>query len=107
MDDENWSSAVSGTGEAVDTPIGRVPTVGAIDTSGIDVDDATMAKLLEVDADSWRPELPQLDEHYQSIGETVPTVLRGDLPRFFCSMAMAGWMLRTWSTSGRSIFSIN
>ena len=36
-------------------------------------------QLVAVDADSWRQELPQLDEHYRSIGETVPTALREQL----------------------------
>ena len=70
---------VAGEGEAVDTPIGRVPAPGAVDTSGLDVDDATMAKLLVVDADSWREELPQIDEHYKAIGDTVPAKLREQL----------------------------
>ena len=70
---------VDGTGEAVDTPIGRVPAAGAIDTSGTDVDADTMAKLVAVDADSWRQELPQLDEHYAFIGDTVPAPLREQL----------------------------
>jgi phosphoenolpyruvate carboxykinase (GTP) len=70
---------VGGEGDAVDTAIGRVPTVGAIDTSGLDIDDATMAKLLEVDAESWRQELPQLRDHYAGIGDTVPAALREQL----------------------------
>ena len=70
---------VAGGGEAVDTPIGRVPGDGAIDTSGFDIDAATVAKLVEVDADSWRQELPQLEEHYRSLGDHVPTELREQL----------------------------
>src|SRR5690554_4114891 len=70
---------LEGTAEAVDTPIGRVPAPGAIDTSGLDVDEETMAKLLEVDPESWRAELPQIEEHYRFIGETVPARLREQL----------------------------
>jgi phosphoenolpyruvate carboxykinase (GTP) len=70
---------VSGEGEAVDTPIGRVPAPGAIDTSGLDVDEATLAELVAVDADSWRQELPQIDEHYRTIGDRVPGELREQL----------------------------
>jgi phosphoenolpyruvate carboxykinase (GTP) len=68
---------VEGQGEAVDTPIGRVPAPGAIDTAGLDIDGGdTMAELVAVDPDSWRQELPQIDEHYRSIGDTVPAELR-------------------------------
>jgi phosphoenolpyruvate carboxykinase (GTP) len=70
---------VADGGDAVDTPIGRVPGDGAIDTSGLDVDAATLAKLVEVDADSWHQELPHLEEHYRSLGDHVPTELREQL----------------------------
>jgi phosphoenolpyruvate carboxykinase (GTP) len=70
---------VAGGGDAVDTPIGRVPGDGAIDTSGLDVDAATLAKLVEVDADLWHQELPHLEEHYRSLGDHVPTELREQL----------------------------
>jgi phosphoenolpyruvate carboxykinase (GTP) len=71
---------VEGQGEAVDTPIGRVPAPGAIDTAGLGIDGGdTMAELVAVDPDSWRQELPQIDEHYRSIGDTVPAELREQL----------------------------
>ena len=41
---------VAGAGDAVDTPIGRVPAAGAIDTTGLDIGDAVMDALLSVDA---------------------------------------------------------
>ena len=70
---------VAGTGAAVDTPIGRVPAAGAIDTEGLDLDADTLAQLLSVEADSWRAELPQIDEHYAGIGATVPEELKDEL----------------------------
>jgi phosphoenolpyruvate carboxykinase (GTP) len=70
---------VNGEGEAVDTPIGRVPTATAIDTSGLDVDEATMAALVAVDPDSWRAELPQIEDHYKGLGTQVPVELREQL----------------------------
>jgi phosphoenolpyruvate carboxykinase (GTP) len=70
---------IAGEGEAVDTPIGRVPAPGAIDTAGLDLADATVTKLVEVDPESWRAELPQLEAHYAALGETVPSALREQL----------------------------
>jgi phosphoenolpyruvate carboxykinase (GTP) len=70
---------LAGDGAAVDTPIGRVPAPGAIDTSGLDIDDETMARLVEVDPESWRRELPPLEKHYRSLGDRVPTALREQL----------------------------
>mgnify|MGYP001221549623 CR=1 FL=1 len=70
---------LSGESRAEDTPIGRVPGKGAIDLSGMAMDEHTMAELLAVDPESWRAELPQIEEHYASIGETVPEALREQL----------------------------
>jgi phosphoenolpyruvate carboxykinase (GTP) len=70
---------LSGEGEAVDTAIGRVPAPGAIDTTGLEVDDSTMAQLVEVDSESWRQELPQLEQHYAGLGDHVPAQLREQL----------------------------
>jgi phosphoenolpyruvate carboxykinase (GTP) len=70
---------VEGEGEAVDTPIGRVPTADAIDRSGLDVDAGVLAKLVSVDAEGWRAELAQLEAHYASIGERLPAELRDQL----------------------------
>jgi phosphoenolpyruvate carboxykinase (GTP) len=70
---------VEGDGGAVETPIGFVPAPGAIDTSGLDVDDTTMTKLLAVDTDSWRQEVPLIEEHYESMGERLPAELREEL----------------------------
>jgi phosphoenolpyruvate carboxykinase (GTP) len=70
---------LSGSAGAVDTPIGRVPASGALDTAGLDVDPETVSRLLEVDPESWRAELPQLEEHYRSLGDHVPQPLRDQL----------------------------
>jgi phosphoenolpyruvate carboxykinase (GTP) len=70
---------VAGEGAAVDPPIGRVPAPGAIDTTGLDIDAEALARLVEVDAESWRQELPQLDEHYRRLGDHVPAELREQL----------------------------
>ncbi len=58
-----------------------MPAAGAIDIAGLDVDEATMAKLVEVDPESWRAELPQLEDHYAGLGDTVPAALREQLEK--------------------------
>jgi len=70
---------IAGRGEAVDTAIGRVPAPTGIDTSGLDIDEPTMAELLSVDNESWRAELPQLEEHYAKVGDTLPEALKDEL----------------------------
>ncbi|MCB9372007.1 MAG: phosphoenolpyruvate carboxykinase (GTP) [Microthrixaceae bacterium] len=70
---------VEGTGGAVDTPIGRVPTREALDVTGLDLDDDQVHRLLDVDEDRWRAEIPLIEEHYDFVGERLPTALRDEL----------------------------
>jgi phosphoenolpyruvate carboxykinase (GTP) len=65
--------------EAVDTPIGRVPAPGAIDTDGLDVSASDLDSLLEVDSDEWRAELPLIHEHFATFGDRLPGALRDQL----------------------------
>jgi len=66
-------------GDTADTPIGRVPARGAIDMTGLDISDAVMDELAAVDSASWRAELPQIEEHYAGIGDTLPATLAEEL----------------------------
>jgi len=69
----------TGKAEATDTPIGRVPAPGALDTSDLEIDDATLDELLTVDPESWRAELPQIEAHYELFGDDLPVELREEL----------------------------
>jgi phosphoenolpyruvate carboxykinase (GTP) len=62
--------------DAVETPIGLVPAPGAIDTSGLDLSDEDMAKLLDVDPDEWRTQLPKIHQHFAQFGDRLPNELR-------------------------------
>ncbi len=72
---------VTGEADALDTPIGFVPPSDerGIDRTGLDVSDETMARLLEVDAEGWLAQLPQMREHYAEFGDKLPAALRGEL----------------------------
>jgi phosphoenolpyruvate carboxykinase (GTP) len=70
---------VAGTAEAVETPVGLVPTDGGIDTNGLDVAPDDMAELLRVDPEEWRVEVPSIEEHFANLGERVPIELRDEL----------------------------
>jgi phosphoenolpyruvate carboxykinase (GTP) len=72
---------VSGTGEAVDTAIGYLPAPGAINTDGLDVSDADMAKLLAVDAEDWRAEVPLIREYYATFGAKLPDELLAEVDK--------------------------
>jgi phosphoenolpyruvate carboxykinase (GTP) len=66
---------------ASETPIGLVPPVGegGIDIDGLDISPDTMAKLLEVDAGSWKDQLPQMREHYARFSDHLPPELAAQL----------------------------
>jgi len=64
---------------ATETPIGMVPQIGDIDRTGIDVDDDTMAALLEVNRDSWKGEIPLIEGHFEFIGERLPDAMKRQL----------------------------
>ena len=72
---------VSGTGEATETPIGYIPAAGAIDTDGLDVSAEDMEKLLTVDIDEWRAEVPSIREHYATFGDKLPAQLTAEVDR--------------------------
>ena len=70
---------VEGKVEAVETPIGLVPTPGAIDTEGLDVTAEQLEKALRVDAEEWQAEIPQINEWFEKFGDKLPTVLWTEL----------------------------
>jgi phosphoenolpyruvate carboxykinase (GTP) len=70
---------VTGTGQAVETPIGRLPAPGALDLQGLTVPAAHMDELLRVDVDGWTSELPQVREHFAKFGDRLPAGLREEL----------------------------
>ncbi len=68
-----------GEGEAVETPIGFVPSKEALDMSGLDLSDDALDQLLEVDPEEWRVQLPQMHQHYAQFGDALPDELRAQL----------------------------
>ena len=70
---------VTGTGKAVDTPIGRLPAPGAIDVNGLKVSEADMAELTRADVEAWTRELPGIRAHYEKFGDRLPQGLRDEL----------------------------
>jgi phosphoenolpyruvate carboxykinase (GTP) len=70
---------VAGRGDAVETAIGYLPAAGAIDTTGLDVDEADMAEILDVDRDGWLEAIPQIRAHFGQFGDHLPGELESQL----------------------------
>jgi phosphoenolpyruvate carboxykinase (GTP) len=66
---------VTGKADGVDTPIGVLPTLDAIDTSGVDVTPEHMTELLRVDTEGWKAEVPLIREYYARFGDRLPAAL--------------------------------
>ena len=69
----------NGEGETVDTPIGRVPAEGEIDTSGLDISEEEMRELLHVDEAALNDELSQVEEHLGKFGARLPDEIANQL----------------------------
>jgi phosphoenolpyruvate carboxykinase (GTP) len=68
-----------GKAEAVDTPIGKLPTEGAIDTAGVKVNAADLKDLTSVDKEGWKSEIPLIREHFATFGAKLPKALSDEL----------------------------
>jgi len=68
---------VLGEGDAIETPIGFVPTKDAINVDGLNVTSQDMDTLLAVNADDWRAEVPLIREHFAQFGDRIPATLVG------------------------------
>ena len=69
----------SGGGDAIETPIGNLPTMDALNLDGLNMNDEDIAHLLRVEIDGWLAEIPQIQEYYDSYDGHVPVELITEL----------------------------
>jgi phosphoenolpyruvate carboxykinase (GTP) len=70
---------VEGRADAVETPIGHVPTPESLDTDGLDLSPEQIRAALEVSPEEWAAEIPQIQEWFETFGDTLPTTLWTEL----------------------------
>lgn len=68
-----------GAVDAVETPIGLLPTLDGLNLNQLGLSEDAIASLLRVDADGWMAELPLIEDYYASFGEHVPQELKEEL----------------------------
>ena len=66
---------LEGSAEAVDTPIGRLPTKDSLDLSGLSITDAALETLLSVDPEVWAEEAALIPDFYKKFGDRLPGAL--------------------------------
>jgi phosphoenolpyruvate carboxykinase (GTP) len=63
----------------VETPIGRLPEPADLDMQGMDLPGASLSKILSVDVDGWREEVPLIEKHFAQFGRHLPEGLRDEV----------------------------
>ena len=65
--------------EARDTPIGRVPTPGSLNTEGLDMPEDELEQILAVDPEQWKAEIPPIREFFDEFGDRLPPEVAAQL----------------------------
>ncbi len=68
-----------GKADAKETPIGFLPNVKDIDTTGLDVSEETMQALLAVDPAQWQEEVAAIGEYLSEYGDRMPQAMIDEL----------------------------
>ncbi|GAA2580754.1 phosphoenolpyruvate carboxykinase (GTP) [Actinomadura fulvescens] len=66
---------LNGQADAVKTAIGHLPTKDALDTSGLEIDEADLDTLLSVDTEVWKQEAALVPDHFNTFGDHLPKEL--------------------------------
>ena len=77
----------AGRGDAVETPIGFVPSTTALNVEGLNVTEADMSELLTVHHHEWRDEVPRIREHFATFGDDLPKTLHDEVDRLEANLA--------------------
>jgi len=68
-----------GNGEAVETPIGNLPTLDALNFDGLGLTEEAKAELLRVEVDGWLSEIPLIEEYFAQYGDRMPEALKKEV----------------------------
>jgi phosphoenolpyruvate carboxykinase (GTP) len=66
---------LEGEAEAVDTPVGHVPTAESLDLTGVDLTEAQLETLLDVDPEVWSEEAALIPAFFEKFGDRLPKAL--------------------------------
>ena len=70
---------IHGRGEAVETPLGFMPTADSLDLSGLDIDRRRVERALAWDRDEWLDALGDLGAFFAPFGRRLPGQIRQEL----------------------------
>jgi len=61
---------------AVETPLGYMPSPGALDLPSLELSDEARAQLFTLDPEQWRIEMARREKFFESFGERLPAEIR-------------------------------
>ena len=72
---------VQGNAAAMETPIGHLPTVDALNLDGVHLGEEARQKLFGFDPDAWRTEVASIGEYLEEYGPRMPQALKAEQRR--------------------------
>jgi phosphoenolpyruvate carboxykinase (GTP) len=81
---------ITGLVEALETPIGNMPTPGSLDLTGLDIPPESIETLLSVDVEGWLNELPNIQSYFEMFAERLPEALYQELSSLRERLSTAG-----------------
>jgi phosphoenolpyruvate carboxykinase (GTP) len=73
---------LNGKAGAKETAVGNVPAIDSLDLSGLEIDKKDLEKVLEVNNEDWKKELPAQKEFLDKFGNDLPKELRDEYADF-------------------------
>lgn len=70
-----------GKGHAAESPIGFLPTMDALDLSGLNIDNDILQSLLSIDPAAWQSEVKAIADYFNEYGERIPAKLQAELDK--------------------------
>jgi len=70
---------IHGRGQAVETPLGFIPTADSLDFTGLDIDRRRVERALAWDRDEWLDALADLNAFFGNFGRRLPGQIREEL----------------------------
>ncbi len=80
---------VQGQVEAVNSPIGLLPTPSSIETNGLNLKPSAMQEALSFDHDGWKKEIGEIDNFFSQFGNRLPAELKEEVVRLRNQLASA------------------
>ena len=71
----------NGEADAIETPIGNLPTLDGLNLDGLDLSETDKVNLLRVEVDGWLSEIPGIREYYDSFGDKTPKQLYEEIDK--------------------------